>query len=72
VLAGGHSVEDDEPKFGLSVIGLVHPEKFWRNGGAQQGDALVLTKPLGSGVLFNANLKQVGLRRQPCRLVLTR
>ena len=58
VLAGGHSVEDDEPKFGLSVIGLVHPEKFWRNGGAQQGDALVLTKPLGSGVLFNANLKK--------------
>ncbi len=58
VLAGGHSVEDDEPKFGLSVIGLVHPDKFWTNGGAQPGDALVLTKPLGSGVLFNANLKR--------------
>lgn len=58
VLAGGHSVEDDEPKFGLSVIGLVHPERFWTNGGARQGDALVLTKPLGSGVLFNANLKR--------------
>ncbi len=57
VLAGGHSVEDDEPKFGLSVTGLVHPEKYWSNAGAQQGDALVLTKPLGSGVLFNANLK---------------
>ena len=58
VLAGGHSVEDDEPKFGLSVIGLVHPDKFWTNTGARRGDALVLTKPLGSGVLFNANLKK--------------
>jgi selenide,water dikinase len=57
VLAGGHSVEDDEPKFGLSVIGIVHPERFWSNAGAQPGDLLVLTKPLGSGVLFNANLK---------------
>ena len=58
VLAGGHSVEDDEPKFGLSVTGLVHPDKFWSNAGALAGDALVLTKPLGSGVLFNANLKR--------------
>lgn len=58
VLAGGHSVEDDEPKFGLSVVGLVHPDQYWSNGGVQPGDALVLTKPLGSGVLFNANLKR--------------
>ena len=58
VLAGGHSVEDDEPKFGLSVVGVVHPEKFWTNAGARPGDVLVLTKPLGSGVLFNANLKK--------------
>jgi selenide, water dikinase len=57
VLAGGHSVEDDEPKFGLSVVGVVHPDKLWTNAGARPGDALVLTKPLGSGVLFNANLK---------------
>ncbi len=57
VLAGGHSVEDSEPKFGLSVVGTVHPDKFWTNSGAKPGDALVLTKPLGSGVLFNANLK---------------
>jgi selenide,water dikinase len=57
VLAGGHSVEDDEPKFGLSVVGVVHPDKYWSNSGACPGDALVLTKPLGSGVLFNANLK---------------
>lgn len=58
VLAGGHSVEDDEPKFGLSVFGIVHPDKYWKNLGAEEGDALVLTKPLGSGVLFNANLKK--------------
>lgn len=57
VLAGGHSVEDSEPKFGLSVTGVVHPDHYWTNGGARQGDALVLTKPLGSGVIFNANLK---------------
>ncbi len=58
VLAGGHSVEDDEPKFGLSVTGVVHPEKYWANKGALPGDVLVLTKPIGSGVLFNANLKK--------------
>ena len=58
VLAGGHSVEDDEPKFGLAVTGIVHPDKFWTNKGAQTGDALILTKPIGSGVLFNANIKK--------------
>jgi len=57
VLAGGHSIDDDEPKFGLAVTGIVHPEKFWTNSGARPGDILILTKPIGSGVLFNANLK---------------
>ncbi len=57
VLAGGHTTDDEEPKFGLSVTGIVHPERYWKNAGAQPGDALVLTKPIGSGVLFNANLK---------------
>ncbi len=57
VLAGGHSIDDDEPKFGLAVTGIVHPDKFWTNSGARPGDVLILTKPLGSGVLFNANLK---------------
>ena len=57
VLAGGHSIEDDEPKFGLAVTGIVHPDKFWTNSGAQPGDVLILTKPIGSGVLFNANIK---------------
>ena len=56
VLAGGHTTDDDEPKFGLSVTGVVHPDRYWRNSGAQVGDALILTKPIGSGVIFNANL----------------
>ena len=57
VLVGGHTTEDEEPKFGLSVTGVVHPQRIWRNSGAVPGDLLILTKPIGSGVLFNANLK---------------
>lgn len=57
VLAGGHTTQDDEPRFGLSVTGLVHPEKYWGNSGAKVGDDLILTKPIGSGVIFNANRK---------------
>ena len=57
VLAGGHTIDDDEPKYGLAVTGIVHPEKYWTNTGARPGDILILTKPIGSGVLFNANLK---------------
>ncbi len=57
VLAGGHTIEEDEPKFGLAVTGIVHPDKCWTNSGARVGDVLILTKPLGSGVLFNANIK---------------
>jgi len=53
-LVGGHSVEDEEPKYGLCVNGIVHPERIITNSGAQPGDGLILTKPLGSGVLFNA------------------
>jgi selenide,water dikinase len=48
---GGHSIDDQEPKFGLSVTGIVHPDKFWKNVGARPGDALVLTKPIGVGIL---------------------
>ena len=49
VLAGGHTTDDEEPKFGLSVTGTVHPDRYWRNTGAQEGDVLILTKPIGSG-----------------------
>lgn len=48
---GGHSVDDREPKFGLSVTGTVHPNKFYTNNGAKPGDKLILTKPLGIGAL---------------------
>jgi len=57
VLIGGHTVTDPEPKFGLAVTGVVHPERCWTNAGARPGDALVMTKPIGSGVLLNANAK---------------
>ncbi len=53
-IAGGHTVDDEEPKYGLCVNGIVHPERIVRNAGSREGDALVLTKPLGTGVLFNA------------------
>ena len=55
-VVGGHSIEDDEPKYGLSVFGLVHPERMVRNGGAQPGDALYYTKTLGTGIM-NAALR---------------
>jgi selenide,water dikinase len=59
VLAGGHTIEDDEPKFGLAVTGIVHPKKYWSNRGAKPGDVILLTKPIGSGVIFNANIKKL-------------
>ena len=51
VLVGGHSIDDQEPKFGLSVTGIVHPDKVWKNVGAKPGDVLVLTKPIGVGII---------------------
>jgi selenide,water dikinase len=54
VLAGGHTVTDKEPKYGLAVTGLVHPETIWRKGEARPGDRLYLTKPLGTGVVATA------------------
>ena len=54
VMVGGHSVEDPELKYGLSVTGIVHPEHFLTNAGAKPGDFLVLTKPLGTGILATA------------------
>jgi len=51
---GGHSVEDTEPRYGMVVVGVVHPERILRNQGARPGDRLVLTKPLGTGILTTA------------------
>jgi len=54
VIAGGHSVEDAEPKYGLCVTAFAHPNKIWSNAGAQLGDVLILTKPLGNGIFATA------------------
>ena len=54
VLVGGHSVQDNEPKYGLCVSGFVHPKKIFKNYGCRPGDALILTKPIGSGVVNTA------------------
>lgn len=54
LLVGGHSVEDAEPKYGLSVTGVIHPDKVLLNRGAQAGDLLILTKPLGTGIVSTA------------------
>lgn len=53
-VVGGHSIRDDEPKFGYAVTGLIHPRRIWRNVGARPGDVLILTKPLGTGVISTA------------------
>ena len=52
-LAGGHTIRDPEPKYGLAVIGAAHPDKLLRKGGARPGDILILTKRLGTGVLVS-------------------
>ena len=57
VLVGGHTTEDAEPKFGLSVTGRVHPDRVWRNSGAREGDLLILTKPIGTGVILAAEMQ---------------
>lgn len=54
VLVGGHSVQDDEPKYGLCVSGFVHPDKIFKNYGSKPGDILILTKQIGSGVVNTA------------------
>jgi selenide,water dikinase len=53
-IAGGHSIWDDEPKYGMCVTGLVHPQSIWRKGGARKGDVLFLTKALGTGLIISA------------------
>ncbi|MDQ3778410.1 MAG: selenide, water dikinase SelD [Actinomycetota bacterium] len=53
LLAGGHTIRDEEPKYGLAVVGTVHPQAVWRKDGARPGDALFLTKPLGTGLIMS-------------------
>jgi len=53
-IVGGHTIQDEEPKYGLAVTGLVHPKRYFTKGGAKAGDALVLTKPIGTGTISTA------------------
>jgi selenide, water dikinase len=64
LLAGGHTIRDDEPKYGLAVVGTVHPDGIWPKSGAQPGDALFLTKPLGTGLIMTG-FKQGASGTQP-------
>ena len=59
IIAGGHTIEDSEPKYGLCVTGFIHPDKAMQNSNCKEGDLLVLTKPLGIGVLTTANKAQL-------------
>jgi selenide, water dikinase len=69
ITAGGHSIDDAEPKFGLSVTGVVHPEKYWTNKGANPGDVLVLTKPIGTGILTTGIKRQAVTKQQEAEVV---
>jgi selenide,water dikinase len=62
VVVGGHSVQDEEPKFGLSVMGMVHPEKVLKNHGCRPGDVAIITKPLGTGIINTAIKGEVASR----------
>lgn len=53
-IPGGHTIEDPEPKYGMVVCGKVHPDKIWTNSGAKENDAIILTKPVGTGILTTA------------------
>jgi selenide,water dikinase len=63
VIAGGHSISDEEPKYGLAVTGIVHPDHILTKGGAKQGDVLVISKPLGTGLMTTAQ-KQGKVREE--------
>lgn len=68
VLLGGHSIDDPEPKYGLAVTGLVHPDKVISNAGAKPGDLLVLTKPIGIGIVTTALKRGLLSPASECRV----
>ena len=59
IIAGGHTIEDAEPKYGLCVTGFVHPDKVMQNSSGKEGDVLIITKPLGLGILAGASMADV-------------
>ncbi len=70
-IVGGHSIEDEEPKFGMAITGTVHPEEVITNAGGQEGDVLVLTKPLGSGAITTAHKRGLEPSLQEAVRVMT-
>ena len=68
---GGHSIEDTEPKYGMVVIGIVHPEKIWKNFGMIPGDVILLTKPIGTGILSTALKRELLSEDQKKELIKT-
>lgn len=71
IVVGGHSVEDDEPKFGLSVMGMVDIDKITANAGAKPGDVLILTKPLGVGIINTAVKADVASKEAAAKAIST-
>lgn len=71
IIVGGHSIDDQEPKFGMAVTGYVHPNKFFRNVGAKPGDALVLTKPIGVGIITTGIKRGVVTPEQEEQVIAT-
>lgn len=67
LIVGGHSIDDTDPKFGMAVTGIVHPDKVWTNAGAQPGDKLILTKPIGVGIITTA-IKRAKASQEATRL----
>ena len=66
-MIGGHSIIDPELKYGMAVTGVVHPDRVIRNVGVRAGDALVLTKPLGTGIVTTALKRREGVARERSR-----
>jgi selenide, water dikinase len=69
LLAGGHTIRDQEPKYGLAVIGTVHPDGIWPKNGAQPGDALFVTKPIGTGLIMTGYKKGLAGTQQLTRAI---
>lgn len=68
-IVGGHSIDDPEPKFGLAVVGVVHPDRIVRNSTAKAGDVLLLTKPIGTGVVAQAIKKGIATPEDAARAI---
>ncbi|GFR36275.1 selenide, water dikinase [Thermobrachium celere] len=64
IIAGGHTIDDDEPKYGLSVLGIINPQKVLSNANVKPGDVLILTKPIGTGIINTAIKGEIATKNQ--------